>query len=165
MPNPIITITSTTLVLPLNIVSDEVYSSITLRGMGNQWPTTMYDSGSYPLRELSFWPVPQAANAVELWLWEPLFTYETLDDELNLPPGYERYLRFKLAAEVAAEFGKEVPQAVAAGLMEAEANVKRLNQQLPVQHLSRKAQAMGRSHQSWTYLDTISGGDVLPWRP
>ena len=128
-----ITYGTTTNFLPLQLVNDEQYASIVLRGMTNQWPTVLYDDGNYPLRQISVWPVPQAANAVELWLWEPLIKYDDLDQELNLPPGYERYLRFKLAVELAAEFGKEVPTVVIANMKEAEANVKRMNQKLPVQ--------------------------------
>jgi len=149
---------------PLSLVNDEQYANIVLRGMSNQWPTVLYDDGNFPLRQLSVWPVPQQVNAVELWLWEPLLRYEDLDQELNLPPGYERYLRFKLAVELAAEFGKEVPQAVLSSLIEAEKLIKKLNQKIPVQNLSPGARALTKNARNWTIIDTYSGGDVLPNR-
>lgn len=160
-----ITIGSSTNVYPLSMVSDEQYASIVLRGMSNNWPTVMYDDGDYPLRKLSFWPVPTASNAVELWLWEPMLTYDNLDDELNLPPGYERYLKLKLAVEIAAEFGKEVPPLILKNMQEAEDNVKKLNQRIPVQQISSAARSLSKGNRQWTILDTYSGGDVGPWRP
>lgn len=160
-----ISYTSSTLFYPIALLNDEQYSSIVMRGMQNPWPTVMYDDGNYPLRTLSFWPVPTEVNAVELWLWEPLLTYADLDAELNLPPGYERYLRFKLAVEIAAEFGKEVPGLVLKNLEEAESNIKKLNQTHPVQTMSLGARSVSRQGRQWTILDTYSGGDVLPWRP
>jgi len=121
-----------TLFMPLSLISDERYADIVIRDLKSSWPTKLYDSGSYPVRTIRVWPVPQQQYAVELWMWQPLATYATLDDELNLPPGYERYLRFKLAVEIAPEFGKEVGNSVKLSLNEAEASIKRLNQQLPV---------------------------------
>jgi hypothetical protein len=126
-----------TLFMPLALQNDEQYAGIVMRDLQSSWPTKMYDSGSYPLRDIRVWPVPQQQYAVELWLWDPLAIYETLDDELNLPPGYERYLRFKLAVEIAPEFGKEISNSVKTALNEAEAAVKRMNQQTPVGATSR----------------------------
>jgi hypothetical protein len=131
--------TPTTLSIPLRKVDDDDYSSIGIRGLTSTYPTVWYDDGDFPLRNIYFWPVPAQAWAVELWLWEPLDQSVDLDAELNLPPGYERYLRYKLAAEIAAEFGKEVPPLVMQNLQEAENNIKRINQQTPLAHPSNHA--------------------------
>lgn len=128
-----------TVSMPLTLISDERYAEITMRNLASSWPIKAYDNGAYPVRKVRVWPVPQGTYSVELWLWQPLATYETLDDELNLPPGYERYLRYKLAAELAPEFGKELSDTFYKNLTEAEAAVKRLNQQLPIGERSRQA--------------------------
>lgn len=146
-----INLTSNSIVLPLRALSDEEFSSITVRALENTWPTTVYDNGNYPNRTLSFWPVPATAYAVEFWMWQPLATYETLDDELNMPPGYERYLRLKLAVEIAAEFGKEISASTRANLVEAEAAIKRMNQATPRQFPSTSA-AQLQTGASGTYL-------------
>lgn len=127
-----ITTNQQTLFMPLTLISDERYADIVMRDLQSSWPTKIYDNGAYPLRKIRVWPVPSEQYAVELWMWDPLATYDTLDQELNLPPGYERYLRLKVAAEIAPEFGKELSRSTVAALTEAEANVKRMNQQLPV---------------------------------
>ena len=149
-----------TVFLPLQQLSDEEYSSIRLRGMTNQWPTQVYDNGNYPLRTLSFWPVPTTRQGVELWLWEPLNVYASLDEELNLPQGYERYLKFALAVELAAEFGKEVPPIVLAGLQEAEQNLKRMNQKTPIKKPSSLMKNVSNQDHHWNYLDMIMGAGV-----
>ena len=149
-----------TVFLPLQQLSDEAFSSIRLRGMHNQWPTSVYDNGNYPARTLSMWPVPTSQQGIELWLWEPLNTYGDLDAELNLPPGYERYLRYALAIELAAEFGKEVPPAVQAVAKEAEQNIKRMNQKIPLAKASGLMKDVINKGRTFTYLDLIMGTGV-----
>lgn len=151
-----------TLFLPLRQLADEEYSSIRLRGMSNQWPVVFYDGGQYPLRTITVWPVPQTVQAVEVWLWEPLQTFNSLDTELNLPQGYERYLRFKLAIELSAEFGKQVSPDVVKNSYEAEALLKGLNQQVPKMSGSSAADELTGKAQSWNYLTMISGSFITP---
>ncbi len=136
------TSTPSTLFMNLDLISDERYADIVIRDLKSSWPTKLYDNGAYPLRTIRVWPVPQEQYAVELWMWQPLATYDTLDKELNLPQGYERYLRFKFAVEIAPEFGKEVSESVKISLSEAEAAVKRMNQQTPVTSRSRLSAQM-----------------------
>ncbi len=152
--------TDNTIFLPLQQLSDEEYSSIRLRGMTNQWPTQVYSNGDYPVQTLFFWPVPVSRQGVELWMWEPLNIYESLDEELNLPQGYERYLKLALAVELAAEFGKEVPQSLLANLKEAEQNIKRMNQKVPTAKPSSLMKNVSNQDHHWNYLDMILGAGV-----
>lgn len=158
---PVITENQQTLFLPIEMLDDQEYASIRVRALRNQWPTVVYDNGNWPVRTLSFWPIPTQTNGVEIWMWDPLSLYENLDQELNLPQGYERYLRFKLAVEIAPEFGKEVSPAVLKGLEEAEKNVKALNQQLPRAYPSIQAASLQPRGRGWNYLTMITG-DALP---
>ena len=139
-----ITFGPNTLSIPLSQIDDADFASIALRGLNSTYPTVWYDNGNYPLRVISLWPIPAQSWAIELWCWEPISQSSDLDAELNLPPGYERYLRFKLAVEIAAEFGKEVPPMVLKNLQEAEATIKRMNTQTPLAHPSMLA--VGSSH-------------------
>lgn len=148
-----ITANNNTMFLPLDRINYAEYSSIVVRKLQTTWPTVVYDSGTYPNRLLRFWPIPQQTLAVELWLWEPLATYDSIDEELNLPPGYERYLTLKLAMELAPEFGKTVTDTLMATLAEAESAVKTINQMTTVSQasnaavsLTRRAPGMARSH-------------------
>lgn len=155
-----ITCTSGTLVLPIRNLTMMEYSGLRLRCLPNQWPTGFYDSGSYPTRKLSFWPVPTTQNAVELWLWEPLTVYSDLDEELDLPPGYERYLRFKLAVEISAEFGKELSPSMLKSLEEAETNVKKMNQTHPRTFASQSGAALLRNGRGHANIDSYPVGSI-----
>lgn len=150
------------IVLPIGSLSDEDYSSISMRALQSTWPTNFYDSGSYPTRKLSFWPVPQQQYAVELWMWEPLATKDSLDEQLNLPPGYERYLRYKMAIELAPEFGKEVGPAVRASCEEAEAGIKRMNQRIPRVFNSVSASQLYAGQRGYFVSNTVIPTSALP---
>lgn len=155
-----ITLNQSSLVLPLRSLSASEYAGIRLRNLQNQWSTCVYDDGAYPCRNLSFFPVPSQQQAVELWLWDPLMVYDTLDDELNLPPGYERYLRFKLAVEVAPEFGKELPASLLSSMVEAEANVRRINQQVPVGGASTLGSSISQNNSAQVYTSVYPIGSL-----
>lgn len=160
MTQPLPVPNANTVFLPIQQLSDEEYSSIRLRWMSNQWPTAVYDNGNFPIRTLAFWPVPQSVQGVELWCWEPLDVYGNLDEELDLPPGYERYLRYALAIELAAEFGKTVSPAVQAVAQEAEANLRRMNQKLPTAKRSGLMKQVTKEDGRWNYLTMVQGAGV-----
>ncbi len=122
---------------PVELISDEEYAALVVRDLPMQWPTKVYDNGQFPTRELTFWPTPTQNNFVELWLWEALTNDADLDAELTFPPGYERYLKYKLAVELAPEFGKEPSPELKYLLKQAETAVKALNQKIPVTAVSR----------------------------
>ena len=141
--------TSSTLFYRLKQDTYREYADLTMRGIESTWPTEIYDDGAFPCRNLSFWPVPQTQVAVELWLWQPLTTYANLDEELNLPTGYERYLVLKLALEIAPEFGKSVTQTLVDQYEESRKVVQNLNQQVTKSTLSNAAKALGGRPDSW----------------
>lgn len=134
-----------TLYMPIKQLSVYEYANIRMRDLPNNWPWQMFDNGQYPCRKLSFWPIPQESNAVELWLWAPLGRWNTLDDQINMPQGYLRYLRFKLAIEVAPEFGKDIPSTIIDAMREAQASVMSLNQQLPKAYPSQSGSSLSHA--------------------
>ena len=108
--------------LKLTPLQDEEFSLIRRRGLTAKWPTSWYDSGDNPLRELTVWPIPQAEGAgLELWY------YAELDFD-NLPPGYLRYLRLALSLELCTEFGIEPSQSLIQNYNEAREHIKHVYQ-------------------------------------
>lgn len=151
-----------TLVLPLESVSDQQFSSIRMRGVTNSLPTKILDNGGYPNRSLMFWPIPNSGSvAAELWLWEPLVIYD-LDAELNLPKGYERYYTYALAAELCDTFGAQITEEIITSLVEAEAAIKTINQVEFIAGPSVGALGLGRIGAPYNYIDFISGAAMLP---
>lgn len=145
-----------TMFLPLQKLTYNQFASLTVRKLATTWPTVIYDDGKYPVRNISVWPVPQSSLAIELWMWEPLATYETIDDELNLPPGYERYLILKLAMEIAPEFGKTVSDTLRGTLAEAEAAIKTMNQTDVTSKPSQMAVSLSRRTGAYAQGDAVS---------
>lgn len=112
--------------IPLTKWSASEYGAIRMRSFQNTYVKGFWDSSEYPLRTITFWPIPISRHGVEIWTWDEL-TAGALDDEIDFPPGYLRYLKLKLAYEASTVFGKELPQSFAASLKEAEDNLKNLN--------------------------------------
>ena len=146
-----------TVSIPLDLIADEDYASIMARGVQNALPQVCLDNGGFPLRQLYFWPIPtENSKAVELWLWEPL-QIPDLDTELNLPPGYERYLTYALAAELCDEFGKKLTGEIIQSLQEAESAIRSLNQVTFLQKPSDALRALNSASTSWNILDMYAG--------
>lgn len=159
-----VSLNNQTLSIPISQIDDDDFASIGLRGLSSTYPSVWYDNGNFPLRTISLWPVPSQAFGIELWCWEPISQETDLDAELNLPPGYERYLRYKLAIEIAPEFGMEVSPIVLQNYKESEIVVKRLNQQRPLAHMSNHGRSTG-SYGSIPAIDIVSfqsGRAMLP---
>lgn len=111
---------------PLRVLNDQEWQSLDLRTLGG-FPSCLHDSGAYPLAVISLWPVPSAADKVLLFTWKAISEFTQVTDEILLPPGYGRMLKYNLAVELAPEFNAAVPDSVALIARESKAAIKRLN--------------------------------------
>lgn len=125
--NGTITLTRTTNDIPIDILTAHEYADVAMKNMPLSIQTAMYDNGDYPLRKLSFYPVPSTNAVVTLWMWQPLINIDDLDGEITFPPGYERALKFNLAVELAAEFGKSLTQEIVDSAQDSWSKLRRLN--------------------------------------
>lgn len=158
----ILTTNENTLFLPIELVPDEEYASIRMRGVTNALPQIALDNGGYPNRSIYLWPIPNdSTKVVELWLWEPLQIVD-LDVELNLPPGYERYLIYALALELADEFGHQPTGEIIQSLAEAEDNLKSLNQVVFSQQASMAGKDLSTGGDIYNIIDFYAGSWMLP---
>jgi hypothetical protein len=61
------------------------------------------------LARVYVWPIPTAGNtALVLYTPVALAEFATLDTDYTFAPGYRRFLRTNLAAEIASEYGKQL---------------------------------------------------------
>jgi hypothetical protein len=127
---------------PIEIATDQRWHGIRQKALLSPYVTGIwYDHNYAPnqpptppattptgLGTIYVWPVPSVGNTV-LVLYSPvaLTEFATLDTDYLFPPGYRRFLRTNLAAEVASEYGKQLTtdQVMAARL--AKAAIKRGN--------------------------------------
>lgn len=116
---------------PLNLLvvllNQDQYNAIIVPNTTTTIPTAAYIDDAFPLRNVSFWPVPQVNYNIDLFTWQLIDGFAAITDTIALPPGYERMMRFNLALELAPEYGLQASQAVAAGALDAKAAVKRNN--------------------------------------
>lgn len=116
---------------PLNLLvvllNQDQYNAIIVPNTTTTISTAAYISDDFPLRKVHMWPVPTVNYDINLFTWTLVDGFDAITDDIVLPPGYERMLRFNLALELAPEFGITPSQTVAAGAVDAKATIKRKN--------------------------------------
>lgn len=116
---------------PLNLLvvllNQDQYNAIIVPNTTTTISTAAYIDDQFPLRNVSFWPVPQVPYVVNLFTWALIDGFDAITDDVILPPGYERMLRFNLALELAPEYGITPSAVVASGALDAKGAVKRNN--------------------------------------
>jgi hypothetical protein len=114
--------------LPLEMYNDDQWQQeIPIKAITTTYPTIVYDDGGFPLRTLSFWPVPTVANQVILGTWTALNSFPNLVTDVTFPPGYLKALRYNLAVDLAPEYGVSVRPEVLAQAISSKAAVKSIN--------------------------------------
>lgn len=96
-----------TLDTPLAIISDESYNNwIQQKNIGGIPEALNYDN-AYPVGKIRLWPVPSSALQLFI-LSEKQITQFALDDQVNLPPGWQDAIIYNLAIRLAPEYGQPV---------------------------------------------------------
>lgn len=112
---------------PLTIVTEALWAALPDKLSQAEYPEWLLYRGAMPNGELTLYPIPSAVHTLYLVTWTALETIG-LADTVSLPPGYERALVYNLAIDLAPEYEKEVPQAVAMIASDSLASIKRANQ-------------------------------------
>lgn len=142
---------------PLELVDQAGYQGVALKAEESLYPSLVWYEPTYPLGQLHLWTVPEQANVLAVFPWVPLTRFPSLDGELNMPPGYQRWLTYALACELAPEYGKEPTPTIVATLASAISAIKRVNSVVPT--LGMDPAFSGRQAGGW---DARSGGYL--WR-
>lgn len=138
-----------TVSLPISLANEDQWSSIVVKYIQTQIPTILYDNGNYPLRTISLYPIPSQTTTIVLWLWEPLLTFASIDDEIEFPKGYERAIRFNLAVDLAPEYGREIPPSVDATASTSKMEIAGINS---VPQIMRMDPSLGQKQPSYNWL-------------
>lgn len=89
---------------PLSIIRTlEDWQRIAVKVLPGQIPVAIRYEPTFPLGTLYVWPQP-AAGVIQLTVKQPFPIYQSLGDDLVLPPEYEAPIRFNLAKWAAAAF-------------------------------------------------------------
>lgn len=95
----------------LGIVTMEQYDQISLKTTQTQIPYVLQLDTGFPLSTIKLWPVPNDPTAtLFIESRQPFTSFATLTTDVNMPPGYERALRYNLALELMPEYGVNNPK-------------------------------------------------------
>jgi hypothetical protein len=107
--------------------TDDWQTKVTAKVVNGSFPQICYDDGGFPLRSLSFWPIPQIVDHVRIYSWQGLGIPSTLTTGLSFPPGYAEAFRYNLAVRLSAEFASPVSATVQSIAIESLARVRSMN--------------------------------------
>lgn len=123
--------------VPLALIDDQAWGNIRAGAAQGQAITitstidrVLYYSSDWPNGSIYLWPVPSAANGLEL-VFETLLAAVALTDTLDLPMGYQQALRLTLAELLAPSFGQQVSPSTAMKAAEARGRVWANNDTIP----------------------------------
>lgn len=106
---------------------DEWQKQMPVKVVNSSFPQVCYDDGGFPLRTLSFWPIPTYPNAARIYSWQDLTLPPTLQTVLSFPPGYAEAFRYNLAARLSAEFAAPLPALVGQIAIDSMARIRNMN--------------------------------------
>lgn len=112
---------------PLYLLSPAEFQGIGNKSLQSNYPEKLYDDGGYPQRTLTLYPIPSIANLLVLLTKRALTSISTLDDDISLPPGYERALVYNLSIDLAPEYGRPIDPIVMQTASESKSSIKRSN--------------------------------------
>lgn len=112
---------------PVKIVSLNIWSGISIKNTTVTFPDYAYYEPEYPLGVIKFDSIPETGNTLKIVSKKQLSALPALTSEVDLPPGYSRFIRLGLAIELAPEFGKAIDNATAGTYRQATAALKRTN--------------------------------------
>jgi len=94
-----------TLDYPIGILNLERYEQVGIKTLPGPWPRAVYYQPSEPVGVLNYWPNP-AQGEMHLFVDSILNRFNTVNDNVILPPGFEEALRANLAFRMMPSYGK-----------------------------------------------------------
>ena len=95
----------------IDVISDTAFDAIIQKGLSNSIPEVLVYETSYPLGNITIYPVP-TTGTLHIRSEKELTQFASLDTAVDLPPGWERALVYNLALEITPEYGQPVDQLV-----------------------------------------------------
>jgi len=117
------------------ILTPQMWSRVALQDISGTIPQALYYDRSYPIGTISIVGQPAEGAVLELYLWHRVPTYQSLDDVVLLPPGYEDTLVLNLAVRLAPHFQREVHPDVRQQARESLMRLQSVNAPKPVADL------------------------------
>lgn len=111
----------------LRIYNEQEWMAITDKTITSNILDGIYYKASNPLGIVYPYPLLSSAGSLILESLKPLSSFSAISDTLQLPPGYNRALRYNLAVELAPEYGVSVSAEVGSIANESKVELMRTN--------------------------------------
>ena len=131
---------------PLQIVSNDEYNSIRVKGLQSSLQREMGIQYSYPLAIVSFYPAPSAANPVRITSRIHFASLSNMTEIVDLPPGYQEAIVYNLAHRIATGMNKPLSPAAQEMQVSSFARIKSNN---TVDTQLTCGDVLGRSSGAW----------------
>ena len=139
---------------PLEQIYEDWYNLIATKNQQSQIPCWFKYDGDFPNGTVTMWPVPNTASTITIIQNQQFPAGITSSTIIDLPPGYERWLRFALAVDLSSEYGIPLPQLTLDIARNAKASIKRANIQPKVARFDEALMGDG-----YTSLGQFLGGN------
>lgn len=117
---------------PLRPISEPEYNAIALKSLSlGIVPDVCQFDGAAPTGVVYFWPPTSGTVEIHMVTMTPLTEFADLTTDYTLPPGYQRYLEYGLALEIAPDFRAQPSPFVMGAASNAKRKIKRLNHVTP----------------------------------
>ena len=113
--------------MPVDIMNIQQWGGITSKTLQSDYVQRIYAEGNSPLEYINVYPVPASAKALVLYSKKTITQFESVNDEIELPPGYEEAIKYNLAWRLAPEYGKVFAEDNKEIARTSIANIKRMN--------------------------------------
>jgi hypothetical protein len=111
-----------------DFLTDSEWQAVRVKNITSSLPRKLYDDGGFPLRSLSFWPVPDNSTVqAALYTWNALQQFADLTTDYSFPPGYMEAIKYNFAIRLAAEWPGNLSPATPVLAQQALANIKSMN--------------------------------------
>lgn len=90
--------------LPIDyFTDDQKWAAIPVKNVQSSLPDRVWDDTGFPLRTLSFYPIPNVQVQAAIYSWNPLASFPDLVTDINFPTGYLEAIKYNLAIRCSAE--------------------------------------------------------------
>lgn len=120
---------------PLQVLrAQEDYDRISIKNL-NAFPQYVYYDTGYPIGNIYVWPLPNSQYEIFLSVMVQLQKFNTINDQIILPPEYLDALHWNLARRLCVVYGVPIPPELT-GYAEASMRaIEEVNSQIPLLHM------------------------------
>ena len=133
---------------PVSIRDAQWWTDIATPETQGDIPTDLYYETSWPLGKVWLYPIPSAANELEI-LTRVVLGSVALSDDFTLPPGYQDAITLTLAEDLVAPFRVPMPQNLPIKAVKARGRIWAANSVIP--RLRTADDGLGGGRSTWDY--------------